>query len=138
MRHQAGDLGSVSDPAMVLVSCVLTYATSDPDGAYTSPGIEASVRPSARTSGLINCRGHDYVTIENIDATQSNSFGLYFKSPGNYLTARGCEVSHSLDGGIVALVGKPVPEPHHVRELHQPPQQRRLQGRRPACLPSKV
>jgi len=83
------------------------YSTSDPDSAYTGPGIEASVRPSARTSGLINCRGHDYVTIESIDATQSNSFGLYFKSPGNYLTARGCDVSHSLDGGIVAPSGSP-------------------------------
>ena len=83
------------------------YATSSPDSAYTNPGIEASVRPAARNAGLINCQGHSYVTIENIDGTQSNSFGLYFKSPGNYLTAHGCQVSWSLDGGIVAPSGSP-------------------------------
>lgn len=83
------------------------YATADPDGLYTDPGTEASVRPAARTSGLVTIRGHDHVTIENIDATHSNSFGLYLKSPGSHLTARGCEVSYSIDGGIVAPSGRP-------------------------------
>jgi len=78
------------------------YATSDPDSAYTGPGIEASIRPSTRSYGIIHMAGREYVRVEDIDVSQSASFGIYIKPSGRYITIRGCDVGHSLDGGIVA------------------------------------
>ena len=77
------------------------YAASDPDGLYHNPGIEASVRPSTRAYGLIHIKDREYVTVEGIGASQSYSFGIYIKPVGRYITVNDCEVSHSLDGGIV-------------------------------------
>lgn len=74
---------------------------SDPNGLFSSPGIEASVRPSARTYGLLHIQNREYVTVESLAATQSYSFGIYIKPASRYITVSDCEVSHSLDGGIV-------------------------------------
>ncbi len=78
------------------------YAASDPDSLYGSPGIEASTRPTARVYGLIHIQNHEYVTVESIAVTQSYSYGIYIKPVGHHITVSDCEVSHSLDGGIVA------------------------------------
>jgi uncharacterized repeat protein (TIGR02543 family) len=77
------------------------YAASDPGGLYRNPGIEASVRPSTRAYGLIHFKDREYVTVEGIAVSQSYSFGVYIKPVGRYITVSDCEVSHSLDGGIV-------------------------------------
>jgi uncharacterized repeat protein (TIGR02543 family) len=77
------------------------YAASDPGGLYHNPGIEASVRPSTRAYGLIHIKDREYVTVEGIAVSQSYSFGVYIKPVGRYITISDCEVSHSLDGGIV-------------------------------------
>jgi len=76
------------------------YATSDPDGLYTAPGIEASIRPSTRSYGIIHLQGRQYVRVEDIDVSQSASFGIYLKPSGQYITIRGCNVGHSLDGAL--------------------------------------
>ena len=77
------------------------YAASNPDGLYSNPGIEASVKPSPRTYGLLHVQNREYVTVESIAVTQSYSFGIYIKPASRYITVSDCEVSHSLDGGIV-------------------------------------
>ena len=69
------------------------------------PGVEASVRPSTRTFGIIHMAGREYVTIQDIDVSQSASFGIYIRPTSRYITVRGCDVGHSLDGGIVASTG---------------------------------
>jgi uncharacterized repeat protein (TIGR02543 family) len=78
------------------------YAPSSPGVLYQNPGIEASVRPSTRSYGLIHIQNQEYVTIESIAVLQSYSFGIYIKPWGQYITVSDCEVGHSLDGGIVA------------------------------------
>ncbi len=50
------------------------YATSNPGST-----IEASVRPSTRSYGLLHVQGREYVNVESIEVTQSASFGLYIK-----------------------------------------------------------
>lgn len=47
------------------------YSTSDPDTAYTSPGIEASNRVRC-----IYGDNKDYITIENLDLKHANSSGI--------------------------------------------------------------
>ncbi len=81
------------------------YATSDPDSAYTSPGIEASIRPPTRSYGIIHMAGRQYVTVQDIDVSQSASYGIYIRPTSRYITVQGCDVGHSLDGGIVASTG---------------------------------
>ncbi|RPJ39533.1 MAG: right-handed parallel beta-helix repeat-containing protein, partial [Planctomycetaceae bacterium] len=81
------------------------YSASNPDSAYTGGGIEASVRPSTRTFGIIHMAGREYVTIQDIDVSQSASYGIYIRPTSRYITVRGCDVGHSLDGGIVASTG---------------------------------
>lgn len=78
------------------------YAIDNPDIAYTAPGVEASVRPSIRSHGLLHIQNREYVTVQDIDITQSYSIGLYIKPWARCITIRGCGVSHSLDGGLVA------------------------------------
>ncbi|MGE5296307.1 MAG: InlB B-repeat-containing protein, partial [Solirubrobacterales bacterium] len=73
------------------------YAASNPGST-----IEASVRPSTRSYGLVHITGREYVNIESLAVTQSASFGLYIKPAAQYITVRDCEVSYSLDGGLVA------------------------------------
>jgi uncharacterized repeat protein (TIGR02543 family) len=81
------------------------YATSDPDSAYTNPGIEASIRPSTRSYGMIHIAGRQYVTVQDINVSQSASFGIYIRPTSRYVTLQGCDAGHSLDGGIVASTG---------------------------------
>jgi len=73
------------------------YATSNPGST-----IEASVRPSTRSYGLLHVAGREFINIESLEVTQSASFGLYIKAPSRYVTVRDCDVSHALDGGLVA------------------------------------
>jgi len=73
------------------------YSTSNPGST-----VEASVRPSTRSYGLLHVVGREHVNIESIEVTQSASFGLYIKAPSRYVTVRDCDVSHALDGGLVA------------------------------------
>ncbi len=75
------------------------YSGSDPDGGTT---IEASVRPSTRSYGIVHIQNRSYVTIQSLDVAQSASFGLYIKPSGQYITADDCDVHDSLDGGLVA------------------------------------
>lgn len=42
------------------------------------------------------------MTVESIAVTQSYSYGIYIRPVGHHITVSDCEVSHSLDGGIVA------------------------------------
>ena len=77
------------------------YATSNPGST-----IEASVRPSTRSYGVLHIQNRSYVTIESFEVTQSASFGLYIKPAASYITVKDCEVSHSLDGGLVAPSGR--------------------------------
>jgi hypothetical protein len=74
----------------------------EPGGGAGFPVIEASVRPRVRTDGLLHIRNHEHVIVQDIEVTQSASFGLYIKPVAAHVTVRGCEVSHSLDGGLVA------------------------------------
>jgi hypothetical protein len=85
-----------------------TYAASDPDTLYVAPGVEASVRPTDRVSGILRITG-DYVTVQDIDVSQSYSRGIEAEqtSPAtaDYVTLDGCTVEWSKDGGIVAPNG---------------------------------
>ncbi len=81
------------------------YSTSDPDSAFVSPGIEASIRPSTRSYGIIHMAGRQYVTVQDIDVSQSASYGIYIRPTSRYITVQGCDVGYSLDGGIVASTG---------------------------------
>jgi uncharacterized repeat protein (TIGR02543 family) len=80
------------------------YATSSP--SVTTPVIEASVRPSLRTSGLIQIQDRSYVTVQDIEVTQSYSAGICIASSGQGILIKGCEADNSLDGGIVATSDK--------------------------------
>ena len=76
------------------------YATSNPGST-----VEASVRPSTRSYGVLHVQNRSYVTIESLEVTQSASFGLYIKPAASYITVKDCEVSHALDGGLVVPPG---------------------------------
>jgi hypothetical protein len=77
------------------------YATSNPDDLYRDPGVEASIRPSPRNYGLIHIKDSEHVTVQSIAVSQSYSYGIYIRPWGRHITISDCEVSHSLDGGIV-------------------------------------
>ena len=76
------------------------YGTANPGTT-----IEASVRPSTRSYGLVHIQGREYVNIEGLEITQSASFGLYVKPAARYITIRDCDISHALDGGLVVPTG---------------------------------
>jgi len=71
-------------------------------GSNPGASVEASVRPSTRSYGLVHVTNCSYVNIESLNVTQSSSFGLYIKPAASYITVRDCEVSQSIDGGLVA------------------------------------
>jgi hypothetical protein len=77
------------------------YARAHPDVAYAESGVEASVRPAARTFGLVDIKDREYVIVQDVEVTQSYGFGIYIKPWARHVTIRNCEVSHALDGGLV-------------------------------------
>jgi len=83
-------------------SILYAYALGDPDEIYTDAGIEASVAPTSRTEGLVHIKDREYVVVQDLDVTQSYGFGVYIKPLARGITIKGCDVSHSLDGGLVA------------------------------------
>ncbi|MCL5282125.1 MAG: InlB B-repeat-containing protein [Planctomycetes bacterium] len=78
------------------------YAPSDPGSLYVNPGIEASVRPAMRGDGLVQIQDRSYVTVQDLQVTQSYSAGICLASSGQGLTVQNCEADNSVDGGIVA------------------------------------
>lgn len=72
-----------------------------PDAVYPSSGIEASVRPSTRSQGLLYIKDQEYVVVQDIAVMGSYGFGIYIKPWAHNVTIRNCEVGHSLDGGLV-------------------------------------
>ena len=82
-------------------SVIYVYSTSDPDNAYVNPGIEASLTPSDRAHGLVHVQDCEHVVVQDIEAAQSNSFGIYVKPPAHQITVDNCNANYALDGGIV-------------------------------------
>jgi len=56
------------------------YSTSDPDSAYTSPGVEASVRDYC-----INGNSKNYITINSIDVEKSNTANILASGTNNII-----------------------------------------------------
>ena len=74
------------------------YSTSDPDIAYTSPGIESS-----RTTGqfAFYADEKDYITIKNIRITKPDIYGIYSANSGSNWIIDGVEVDNSGEHGII-------------------------------------
>lgn len=57
------------------------YSTTDPDTAYTNPGIEVG----ARDYGIVDTAGHAYITIDGLNIVATNSYGIaHTYNPGGY------------------------------------------------------
>ena len=81
------DVDSAGDWYWV-ANVLYVYSTSDPDTAYTNPGIEASVRDRC-----IYANGKDYITVENLECKNGGDQGIAI-SVGNYWTVQNNKVHH--------------------------------------------
>ena len=91
------DLGSVdSENDWFWASSVLyVYSTSDPDSAFTSPGIEAS--------GLDQCfyiYQKDYITLDGLTFKQSNSVGIRCIGSSTGIVIHNCTGSYNRNAAI--------------------------------------
>jgi len=78
------------------------YSTSDPNTAYTNPGIEASVRPYLRGNGLIHIDTKQYVIIDGIDTDKSSSHSVKIAAPSDNIIIKNSTHAYSYDGGLCA------------------------------------
>ena len=74
------------------------YSTSDPATAYTNPGVEVSQR-----TYNISENGKSYVTIQNLNLQNSNTYGLLLGGAASNIIIDGCTVGHSYIHGISSV-----------------------------------
>jgi hypothetical protein len=70
------------------------YSATDPDTAYTSPGIEVGARDYC-----LGPAGHSYLTFDNLKLEKTNA--LFMNSSGTHVTVSNCELAYSPGHGIV-------------------------------------
>ena len=70
------------------------YSASDPDTAYTSPGIEVGAR-----HGILGMN-KNYVTYDGLKVTKTNGYGIYLDSV-NHVTVQNSEISYAAYFGIL-------------------------------------
>ncbi len=73
------------------------YSTSDPATAFTSPGIEASVR-----NLNISITGINYITIENLNLQKCKAYGIGLNGTSSHITIDGCTVGRPFVQGITS------------------------------------
>lgn len=70
------------------------YSETDPDTAYTSPGIEAATRDVA-----ILIQNKDYITVDGLTAEMGNNWGAVLVWTGtDFATIQNCELRYSQSG----------------------------------------
>jgi hypothetical protein len=76
------------------------YSVSDPDTAYTNPGIEATqTRGGAEHGCPIDYNGKDYITIENIHVKYADDFAIIVVHANNAII-QDCEIDTPRRSGI--------------------------------------
>jgi hypothetical protein len=73
------------------------YSTTDPDTAYTSPGIESGSR-----TACVYLDSKDYVTVENLELKHANLDGVRLATAGNNLTVNACDINNNYAWGVNA------------------------------------
>jgi hypothetical protein len=70
------------------------YSLTDPDTAFTSPGVESSVLNNA-----VLISDKDYITIEDLEARYSNTTGLFIDA-SNHIIIRRVSTNYNVSSGI--------------------------------------
>ncbi len=73
------------------------YSASDPDTAYTSPGIEVS----ARGTQLYVGSGISYVTVDSLHFRRGNGTTNVVDIEGPHITLKNCEICYGADSGLL-------------------------------------